>query len=142
MGIHMVDSVTLETAKVVIDACEQKATDIGTPMVVAVTNAEGNLVAQHRMDSALLASLDISKNKAYTAAAVKLPTHELAEATQPGESLYGLQNTDQGRMVIFGGGFPLTHGGEIVGALGVSGGSVEEDMDVAQAGLDAFENIQ
>ncbi|WP_410764865.1 GlcG/HbpS family heme-binding protein [Haloferax sp. DFSO60] len=138
----MVDSVTLETAKVVIDACEQKATDIGTPMVVAVTNAEGNLVAQHRMDSALLASLDISKNKAYTAAAVKLPTHELAEATQPGESLYGLQNTDQGRMVIFGGGFPLTHGGEIVGALGVSGGSVEEDMDVAQAGLDAFENIQ
>jgi uncharacterized protein GlcG (DUF336 family) len=131
---------TLDTAKLVVDACEQKADEIGTPMVVAVTNSEGNLVAQHRMDGALLASVDISKNKAYTAAAVKLPTHELADASQPGNSLYGIQNTDQGRMVIFGGGFPLVTDGEVVGALGVSGGSVDEDMEVAEAGLDAFEN--
>lgn len=137
----MVKNITLETAKKVIDACEQKATAVGTPMVITVTNAEGNLIAQHRMDDALLASLDISRNKAYTAVAVKLPTHELAEASQPGESLYGIQNTDQGRMVIFGGGFPLVLDGTIIGGLGVSGGTVDEDMEVAEAGVNAFETI-
>ncbi len=136
---RMVDSVQLDTAKEVIDAAEQRAEEIDNPMVIAVANSEGNLVAQHRMDGAWLASVDISRNKAYTAAALDMPTHELADPTRPGESLYGLQNTNQGRMVIFGGGYPLMRDGDIVGAIGVSGGAVEQDMDVAESGVDRFE---
>ncbi|NUB90810.1 heme-binding protein [Haloterrigena sp. SYSU A558-1] len=135
----MVNSVQLDTAKEVIDAAEQRAEEIDNPMVIAVANSEGNLVAQHRMDGAWLASIDISRNKAYTAAALDMPTHELADPTRPGESLYGLQNTNQGRMVIFGGGYPLMRDGDVVGAIGVSGGAVEQDMDVAESGVDRFE---
>lgn len=134
----MNDSISLETAKAIIDAAEKRAETIDNPMVITVANPEGNLVAQHRMDDSWLASLDISRNKAYTAAALETPTHELAEPSAPGESLYGLQNTDQGRIVIFGGGYPLRRDGDIVGTIGVSGGAVEQDMDVAQTGVDEF----
>ncbi|WP_049890514.1 GlcG/HbpS family heme-binding protein [Natrinema versiforme] len=137
----MVDTVSLDTAKEVIDAAERRANEIDNPMVVTVANSEGNLVAQHRMDGAWLASVDISRNKAYTAAALDMPTHDLEEPTKPGESLYGLQNTNQGRMVIFGGGYPLERDGDIVGAIGVSGGAVEQDMDVAEAGVDKFDDL-
>ncbi|WP_435177525.1 GlcG/HbpS family heme-binding protein [Halorussus sp. AFM4] len=137
----MVETVSLDTAKEVIDACEQRAEEIDNPMVITVANAEGNLIAQHRMDGAWLASVDISRNKAFTAAALDMPTHELAEPSEPGNSLYGLQNTNQGRMVIFGGGYPLERDGDVVAALGVSGGQVEQDMDVAESGVDAFENL-
>jgi uncharacterized protein GlcG (DUF336 family) len=137
----MVDSVSLDTAKRLVDACEQKAEEIENPMVITVANSEGNLIAQHRMDDAWLASVDISRNKAYTAAALDTPTHELAEPSEPGNSLYGLQNTNDGRIVIFGGGYPLVRDGDIVGAIGVSGGAVEQDMEVAEAGVDAFEAL-
>ena len=137
----MVDSVALETAKRIIETAEQRAEEIDNPMVIAVTNSEGNLVAQHRMDGAWLASVDISRNKAFTAAALDMPTHELADPTRPGESLYGLQNTNQGQIVIFGGGYPLLRDGDVVGAIGVSGGAVEQDMDVAQAGVDEFDEL-
>jgi len=93
------------------------------------------------MDDAWLPSVNISRNKAYTAAGVEMPTHELAEASEPGESLYGLQTTDEGRIVIFGGGFPLERDGEVVGAIGSSGGEVDEDMEVARAGIDRFEEL-
>lgn len=131
-------TISLEVAKDVIDAAERRADAINTPMVITVANSEGNLIAQHRMDDAWLASVDISRNKAYTAAALDMPTHDLAEPSQPGESLYGLQNTNEGRMVIFGGGYPLTQNDEVVGAIGVSGGAVDQDMDVARAGVDRF----
>lgn len=127
----MVPSVSLETAKAVIDACEQKAEDIDNPMVITVANSEGNLIAQHRMDGAWLASVDISRNRAYTAAALDMPTHELAEPSELGNSLYGLQNTNQGRMVIFCGGYPLVEDDEVMRAVGVSGGAVSQDMEVA-----------
>lgn len=136
-----IGTVSLDVAKDVIEAAERRATAIDTPMVITVANSEGNLVAQHRMDGAWLASVDISRNKAYTAAALDMPTHELADPTRPGESLYGLQNTDQGRMVVFGGGYPLIRGGEVVGAIGVSGGAVEQDMDVAEAGVSRFNEL-
>ncbi|UHQ98269.1 heme-binding protein (plasmid) [Natrinema zhouii] len=137
----MVESISLETAKAVIDACERQANKIENPMVITVTNSEGNLVAQHRMDGAWLASVDISRNKAYTAAALDMPTDKLTEPSQPGNSLYGLQNTNNGRMVIFGGGYPLKANGTVVGAVGVSGGEVEEDMAVAEVGVEAFEDF-
>lgn len=138
-----VDTIPLETATEVVKAAEQKAEAIDNPMVVTVANSEGNLIAQHRMDGAWLASVSISRNKAYTAAALDMPTHELAEPSEPGNSLYGLQTTDDDRIVIFGGGYPLTDAdGNVVAALGVSGGAVEQDMEVAEAGVDHWEEIR
>ena len=136
-----IGTVSLDVAKEVIAAAERRATAIDTPMVITVANSEGNLVAQHRMDDAWLASIDISRNKAYTAAALTMPTHDLAEPSQPGGSLYGLQNTNQGRIVVFGGGYPLKRDGDVVGAIGVSGGAVDQDVDVASAGVDRFEEL-
>jgi uncharacterized protein GlcG (DUF336 family) len=137
----MVQTISLETAKDVIAATEQKAKEIENPMVITIANSEGNLIAQHRMDDAWLASVNISRNKAYTSAALEMATEELAEPSEPGESLYGLQTTDDDRIVVFGGGYPLTKDGEVVGALGVSGGQVAQDMEVAQAGVEAFDEI-
>ncbi|MFC6941573.1 heme-binding protein [Salinirubellus sp. GCM10025818] len=139
----MVDSINLDTAKELIDAAERKAEEIDNPMVITVANSEGNLIAQHRMDDAWLASVSISRNKAYTAAALDMPTHELAEPSQPGNSLYGLQTTDDSRIVIFGGGYPLMDGGEnVIGAFGVSGGAVEQDMEVAEEGVQRWEELR
>jgi len=137
----MVQSIQLETATELIDAAESKAGDIDNPMVITVANSEGNLVAQHRMDGAWLASVSISRNKAYTAAALEMPTHELAEPSEPGNSLYGLQTTDDGRIVIFGGGYPLERDGEIVGTIGVSGGAVAQDREVAETGVERWNEL-
>lgn len=134
---------TLDTATELIQAAETEANEeVDQPMVITVANSEGNLIAQHRMDDAWLASVSISRNKAYTAAALDMPTHELAEPSEPGNSLYGLQTTDDNRIVIFGGGYPLTRGGEVVGAIGVSGGEVSQDRQVAEAGVDHWESIR
>ena len=127
--------VNLDLALKLIEASRKKATEIGVPMVIAVVDRGGNLVALHRMDRALLVSIDIARNKAYTALALKLPTHELAALAQPGQPLFGIHNADGGRVVIFGGGFPLQVEGEIIGGIGVSGGSVEDDMQCAKAAL-------
>ncbi|WP_276273224.1 GlcG/HbpS family heme-binding protein [Haloarcula litorea] len=137
----MVQSIELDTAVELVEAAESKAEEIDNPMVIAVANSEGNLVAQHRMDGAWLASVSISRNKAYTAAALETPTHELAEPSEPGNSLYGLQTTDEGRIVIFGGGYPLERDGEIVGTIGVSGGAVEQDREVAEAGVARWQEL-
>jgi uncharacterized protein GlcG (DUF336 family) len=136
----MTHAIDLETAKELIEASEAKAEEIGVPSVITVASSEGNLLAQHRMDGAWLASVNISRDKAYTAAALEMATHELADATEPGEALYGLESTGQGnRIVIFGGGFPIEKNGEVVGTIASSGGQPDEDMDVAQAGVDAFD---
>ncbi len=131
-------NITLDDALVLMTAARKKAEEIGVPMVIAVVDSGGNLVAEHRMDDALLVSVDIAKNKAYTSVAVKVATEDLAKVAQPGESLYGIHATDQGRMVIFGGGVPLYRGETLIGGLGVSGGSVEQDVSCAKAGLAAL----
>ncbi|GGL36976.1 hypothetical protein GCM10009037_20560 [Halarchaeum grantii] len=136
----MTETITLEEATELIEAAEEAAEEMGLAMVITVANPAGNLVAQHRMDGAWLASVSISRNKAYTAAALQMPTHELADPTQPGESLWGLQTTDENRLVVFGGGYPLEEDGDIVGTVGVSGGEVAQDMAVAEAAVDAFES--
>ena len=116
-------------------------------MGVTVTTSEhdghdsGSAMESIRLDDARLGSVDISRNKAYTAAAFDVPTHELTEPSQPGNSLYGIQNTNQGRIVIFGGGYPLVADGDVVGAVGASGGAVDQDMTVAEAGISAFESL-
>ena len=137
----MPEELSLETATEIIAAAEEKAEEIEQPMVVTIATDEGNLIAQHRMDGAWLASVEISRNKAYTAAALETSTDQLAEPSEPGNSLYGLQTTDENRIVIFGGGYPLTVDGEIVGTIGVSGGEVSQDMEVARAGVEKFDEL-
>jgi uncharacterized protein GlcG (DUF336 family) len=138
----MSEEIPLDTATDVIEAAEQQAETVGQPMVVTVANSEGNLIAQHRMDDAWLASVSISRNKAYTAAALDMPTHALAEPSEPGNSLYGLQTTDDNDIVIFGGGYPLEKDGEVVGAIGASGGEVSQDREVAEAGVARWKELR
>lgn len=124
-------------AKKMAEAAEAKAKSMGVPIVFSVVDAGGNLLLLHRMEDSLLASIDISINKAYTAGALKLPTHEIAKICKPGKMLYGIQNMD--RMIVFGGGYPLRVRNQFVGGIGVSGGSVEEDMMIASHVLRVFE---
>lgn len=130
--------VNLEVAKELIEAGEKKAEELDIKMVITVVDEGGNLVATHRMDDAWLASVDIAYGKAWTSVALKMPTVDLEEATAPNAELYGLNTTNDGRIVVFGGGIPLEKDGKVVGAVGASGSSVENDMKVAQAAVDAF----
>ncbi|MDY6012320.1 GlcG/HbpS family heme-binding protein [Clostridium sp.] len=129
---------SLDIVKEMAKAAEKKAAEINVPVVFAAVDKGANLMLMHRMENALLTSVDIAINKAYTAACLKQGSHEIAESVQPGQSLYGLQLSNNQRIVPFGGGFPIIVDGQVVGAVGVSGGTVEEDMSVAQAAVDAF----
>jgi uncharacterized protein GlcG (DUF336 family) len=129
---------TLAEARRVLEAALGKAEAIGQPMNVAVVDDGGHLLAFARQDGAILASVDIATGKARTAALMKMSTAELGKAAAPGAPLYGIEVTNGG-LVIFGGGIPLVgKRGDVVGAIGVSAGSVEQDVTVAQAGADAF----
>ncbi|WP_217424789.1 GlcG/HbpS family heme-binding protein [Virgibacillus ihumii] len=132
------EELNLETAKKLINSAEQEAEKIGVQMVISVLDNGGNLIAAHRMDDAWLASVDISWNKAWTSVALKMPTSNLEEATVPNAELWGLNTTNQGKIVVFGGGIPLEKDGKVVGAVGVSGGSVPQDVQVAEAAVNAF----
>lgn len=132
----------LETAMKLIKAAMEKAEEIEVPMNIAVVNAGGNLVAFVRMDYAWLGSIDIAINKAFTAVAFNMTTEDLGKESQPEKSLFGIHATNQSRLVIFGGGIPLNNCGKLVGAIGVSGGAVPQDIEVAEAGLRAFEAIK
>jgi uncharacterized protein GlcG (DUF336 family) len=130
--------ITLEEAQTIISAAEHKAQQMGQPMNIAVMDAGRNLVAFHRMDGAWVASIDIAIDKAFTSAGRGLTTRKIGEMAQPGQPLFGINTTNGGRIVIFAGGIPLMHDGEVVGAIGVSGGTVDEDHEVAEAGVAAF----
>ncbi|MBR0093281.1 MAG: cob(I)yrinic acid a,c-diamide adenosyltransferase [Lachnospiraceae bacterium] len=132
------DDMSLATLKQAVLAAEMKAVEIRVPMVIAVTDCGGNLLILHRMDNALPGSVDIAINKAFTANAFKTRTEELGKHAQPGGPLYGIENSNGGRVVLFGGGIPLVVDGKVVGGFGVSGGTVEEDMCVAEAGVLRF----
>ncbi|WP_335079572.1 GlcG/HbpS family heme-binding protein [Nostoc sp.] len=131
-------SVSLDDARRILAAGEAKARAIGQPMNLAVVDAGGNLVAHIRMDGAWIGSIDISINKAFTARAFDLSTKSLAENAQPGEQFYGIHVSNGGRIMIFAGGIPLQRDEQIVGAIGVSGGSGEQDQAVAEAAVAAF----
>ncbi|MEH2180952.1 GlcG/HbpS family heme-binding protein [Nostoc sp.] len=131
-------SVSLDDARRILAAGEAKARAIGQPMNLAVVDVGGNLVAHIRMDDALIGSIDISINKAFTARAFNLPTKSLGENAQPGGQFYGIHASNGGRITIFAGGIPLQRDEQIVGAIGVSGGSGEQDQAVAEAAVAAF----
>jgi uncharacterized protein GlcG (DUF336 family) len=137
-GELVAESVTLDAAQAVVDAARAKADEIGVPMNIAVVNDGNNLTAFARMDGAWLGSIDIAQNKAYTARAFDMSTKDLAPLCQPNQPLFGIHASNQGRLIVFAGGIPLTSGDEVVGAIGVSGGSVEQDHEVAEAGVAAF----
>lgn len=128
----------LDMAKKMAEAAAVKAIEIDVPMVIAICDPSGIPVLLNRMEDSLLASLDIATNKAYTAVALKMTTDTAADLAKESGQLFGLTACDKGRMVVFGGGFPIIENDKIIGAIGVSGGSVDEDMTVAQAGLEAL----
>ena len=131
-------SITLDVALHVIDSARRQAEAIGVPMNVAVVDNGNNLVAFVRMDGAWLGSIDIAQGKAYTARAFNMSTRDLAPLCQPDQSLFGIHASNNGRLILFAGGIPLVRDGAVVGAIGVSGGAVEQDHLVAEAGASAF----
>jgi len=131
-------TLTLADARTIITAAEAKASGIGQPLNIAVVDAGGNLISHVRMDGAWLGGIDISINKAFTARAFDIQTKELGENSQPNQQFYGIAASNHGRIMIFAGGIPLTRDGEVVGAVGVSGGSGEQDQAVAEAGAKAL----
>ncbi|AKS35635.1 GlcG/HbpS family heme-binding protein [Mycolicibacterium goodii] len=130
-------ALSLSTAQKVVDAAIEKANEIGQPMNIAVVDDGGHLVAFARMDGAIKASIDISIRKARTSILMNLPTSALMDVAQPGGELYGLEQLSGG-LVLFGGGLLLERDGEVIGAIGVSAGSVDQDVKVAEAGVAAL----
>lgn len=140
---HISDStsITLEQANSLIDAVKKRASEIGVNVVVAVSDSAANPVSVQCMNGSYIASYDIAFNKAYTVVALKMPTTSLKELAAPGGSLYGIQFTNQGKIVIFGGGVPLyDKSGRIIGGLGVSGGTEAQDTELAEYGGSLFQN--
>lgn len=125
----------LTLAKRMAQASRIKAAQMGVPIVFSAVDKHGNLCYLERQEDSLLASIDIARKKAYTAAALKAPTHVLGDLSKEDGDLFGLPFTSDGQYVIFGGGYPITVNGEIIGAIGVSGGTADEDMQIASAGL-------
>src|SRR5271169_1995243 len=131
-------AVTLEDARRVIAAAEKKAQEIGQPMNIAVTDEGANLVAFIRMANAWIGSIDIAQKKAFTSKAFDISTKDLAQHSQSGNQFFGIHVSNHGRVMVFAGGIPLKRDGKIVGAIGVSGGSGDQDHAVAEAGAKAF----
>jgi uncharacterized protein GlcG (DUF336 family) len=129
----MAKKIELETALRLIDAAKAKAREIKVPMNIAVVDDGNNLVAFQRMDGAWLGSINIAMNKAYTARAFNMETKTLAPLCQPAQPLFGIHASNDGRLIIFPGGIPLKDGDTVIGAIGVSGGAVEQDQVVAEA---------
>jgi uncharacterized protein GlcG (DUF336 family) len=130
--------VTLADARRVIAAAEKKAQEIHQPMNIAVVDEGGNLITHVRMDGAWIGSIDISINKAFTSRAFDIATKDLAQHSQSGGQFFGIHVSNHGRVMIFAGGIPLKRDGKVVGAIGVSGGSGEQDHAVAEAGAKEF----
>src|ERR1700730_17455862 len=131
-------TMTLQEARKIIEAAEKKAAEIRQPMNIAVVDEGGNLVSHVRMDGAWIGSIDISINKAFTSRAFDISTKDLAQHSQSGGQFFGIHVSNHGRVMVFAGGIPLRRDGKIVGAVGVSGGSGEQDHMAAEAGAMAF----
>ena len=131
-------SLTLEDARTILAAATKKAEEIGQPMCLAVACAGGHLLAFERMPSAWLGSIDIAQKKAFTARAFNITTKDLAANSQSGDQFFGIHASNDGKIMIFAGGIPIRQGETVIGSIGVSGGSGEQDHAVAEAGAAAF----
>ena len=135
------ETITLQLAKQLMEIIEKRAEAVGLKAVIALCNAHGNPIAVHCMDDAFLVSYDVATKKAYTSVAVKMSTMELSKIAQPVQTFYGVDKLDGGKIIIFGGGIPLKVDGKIVGGLGISGGTGEQDHDLALFGEAAFQEL-
>ena len=129
-------------ARLLGDFAEVQASALGVPMAIGVVDDKGGLLFFARMDETLPASTEIAVSKAYTSAVLRKSTHAVGKLAQPGEPLYGIQYTHQGTIVLFGGGLPLRLKGKVVGAVGISGGTVKEDIQIAEAVADALKAME
>ena len=132
---------TLDKANALIKKVREKAEKMGVMAVVAVADKAGRPVAVQSMDGAYIASFDIALNKSFTSASLKMSTEALSHLSQPGQPLYGIQFTNGGKIVIFGGGEVLEADGKMFGALGVSGGTAEQDTELAAYGREVFKEV-
>jgi len=128
-------TITLEDAKRMLSAGEEKAASLGIAYNIAIVDGGGHLVAFLRQDGALIGSINLAIDKAMTARIFNKATSDLAKLAQPGNPLFGIQESNAGKVVIFGGGVPVMADGDIVGAVGASAGTVEQDIAVAEAAI-------
>ena len=134
--------ISLSVARTLSEEVRQKAAQMGVNAVVAISNRAGHPVLVECMDDSYIASYDVAVNKAFTVVSLKMSTSALKPLSQPGGSLYGIQFTNQGKIVVFGGGEPLCNSnGDIIGGLGVSGGTGEEDHSLAEYGLSVLHEV-
>jgi uncharacterized protein GlcG (DUF336 family) len=131
-------SLSLADARQIIAAGEKKAQELGIPYNLAVVDAGGNLTAHIRMDGAWLGSIDIAIHKAFTARAFDMSTADLATMAQSGKPLFGINSTNHERVVIFAGGMPVKRAGKVIGGVGASGGTVDQDQQVVDAAVAGF----
>lgn len=129
-------------AQAILEAAEARARAISLPMCIAVTDESGNLIAFSRMDGAKISSIRIAIDKAFTAAAARNPTAFYNEVCRPGHGTFGIHVTNEGHFCIIGGGLPVKVEGDVIGGIGVSSGTPDQDIDVAEAGLAAFAALQ
>ncbi len=140
-GSIVKDVMNLELAVKLIEKVEEKAEEMGMRVVAAVSDASGRPIAVHCMDGAYHGSFDVAVNKAYTSTAFQMATKELAKLCKPGGDLYGLQFSNDGKVMVLGGGEPLKIGDTMIGALGVSGGTAEEDIALAAYGSSVLKEV-
>jgi uncharacterized protein GlcG (DUF336 family) len=138
--MNTLKSLGLADANLLIQAGIARATQIGSPSTIAVVDVGGTIVAQARMDGASLSSVALAYNKAYTSLSCRLATSEITRIAQPGGDFYGIANGLGGRAIIFPGGVPIKVDGQVVGAVGASGGNGAQDEDVARAAANSLSN--
>ncbi|MGH1428052.1 MAG: GlcG/HbpS family heme-binding protein [Arenicella sp.] len=133
-----VKRLSIEDAHILLAGAKAKADEIGVPMCIAITDDSGNLVAFERMNGGKAHSIQVSMDKAFTAGSARKATHEYNAANTPGSLAFGIHTECGGRISTVGGGLPVQVGDDFVGGIGVSSGTPQQDMDVAQAGLEYF----
>ena len=134
-----INRLDLADARIRIEGAANKAHEIGVPMCIAITDESGNLIAFERMDGGKITSVTIAQDKSFTASAAKKATHDYNAVNVPGKLAFGIHTEVGGRISSVGGGLPVIVDGEVVGGIGLSSGTPQQDMDCAQAGLDYFE---
>ena len=141
-GVNKLVKLTLEIAKQLLAVAEQKAQQMELSCDIAIVDEGANLIAFHRMNNARIADIEVSKGKAWTSVALQMPTENLAQIALPGGDAYGINTTNQGKIIILGGGIPFVIEGKIVGGIGVSGGMSAQDIEVANAAVQAFASLR
>jgi uncharacterized protein GlcG (DUF336 family) len=140
--VHQINRITLDDALPMLAAARAKAEEIGVKQTICVCDESGNVIALHRLPGARLTGVEIAIAKAFTAAGHERATHKFNEPPNgpalPGNEAFGISHMYPGRFAIFVGGFPIEHDGQVVGAVGVSGGNGDQDKAVGAAALDAF----